>query len=403
MPSVSRPAAPTRPSVFEIFAIFLRLGLTCFGGPIAHLGFFREEFVRRRAWLTDAAFADIVALCQFMPGPSSSQVGIALGLRQGGIAGAIAAWTGFTLPSAALLCAFGLLVGRHGATAQAGWLHGLSLVAVAVVAQALWGMLRTLAPDRPRVAIAVVSTAIMLAFATPLAQLAVLVLGALAGWLLRGRLPAMGGHSEAIGAGGRVHAVLMIGLFVLLLLGLPALATVSGNYPLHLFASFFRVGSLVFGGGHVVLPLLEQVVVPPHWVTPEAFIAGYGAAQAVPGPLFTFAAFLGAVSNQQPAGVVGATIAVVAIFLPSFLLVIGVMPLWERLRALAACRYALMGVNAAVVGLLAAAFYSPLCVNALRGPADIAFALVALALLMAARLPPWLVVAISALAGYLFF
>lgn len=403
MPSVSHPAAPTRPSVFEIFAIFLRLGLTCFGGPIAHLGFFREEFVRRRAWLTDAAFADIVALCQFMPGPSSSQVGIALGLRQGGIAGAIAAWTGFTLPSAALLCAFGLLVGRHGATAQSGWLHGLSLVAVAVVAQALWGMLRTLAPDRPRVAIAVVSTVIMLAFTTPLAQLAVLAFGALAGWLLRGRLPEVSDHSEPIGAGGRVHAVLMIGLFVLLLLGLPALATVAGNYPLHLFASFFRVGSLVFGGGHVVLPLLEQVVVPPHWVTPEAFIAGYGAAQAVPGPLFTFAAFLGAVSNQQPAGVVGAAIAVVAIFLPSFLLVIGVMPLWERLRGLAACRYALMGVNAAVVGLLAAAFYSPLCVNALRHPADIAFALVALALLMAARLPPWLVVAFSALAGYLLF
>ena len=388
----------------RIFLIFLKLGLTCFGGPVAHIGFFRDEFVKRRAWLNDDAFADIVALCQFMPGPSSSQVGIALGLRQGGVAGAIAAWLGFTLPSAVLLCAFGLAMKHYGAAASAaGWLHGLGLVAVAVVAQALWSMVRSLCPDLPRLAIAAAATAMMLSTATPLMQIVALMCGALAGWLLRHRLPAPGSAGEPIRRGTVAHSAFALVLFGSLLLVLPALASVSGRYPLQLFSSFFRVGSLVFGGGHVVLPLLESVVVPSGWVRPDAFIAGYGAAQAVPGPLFTFAAFLGSVSSQQPAGVVGAAIAIVAIFLPSFLLVIGVLPVWDRLRTVRWVRFALMGVNAAVVGLLAAAFYAPLCAHALHNAADVAFAVAALALLTALRLPPWLVVAIAALSGALIF
>jgi len=396
--SMARLTAP------RIFLIFLKLGLTCFGGPVAHIGFFRDEFVKRRAWLSDEAFADIVALCQFMPGPSSSQVGIALGLRQGGLAGAFAAWLGFTLPSAVLLWAFGLVMTPYGAgAASAGWLHGLGLAAVAVVAQALWSMTRTLCPDLPRLAIAAVAAAMMLSGATPLMQIAALLVGALAGWLLRHRLPVPGSAGEPITRSTAAHPALVLALFAALLFGLPAMAALSGSYALHLFSSFFRVGSLVFGGGHVVLPLLESVVVPAGWVRPDAFIAGYGAAQAVPGPLFTFAAFLGSVSSQQPAGIVGAAIAVVAIFLPSFLLVVGVVPLWDRLRSVRWVRYALLGINAAVVGLLGAAFYSPLCVHSLRSLTDVAFAAAALVLLWALRTPPWLVVALAAAVGELIF
>lgn len=385
----------------HIFLIFLRLGLTCFGGPVAHIGFFREEFVKRRAWLGDEAFADIVALCQFMPGPSSSQVGIALGLRQGGMPGAIAAWLGFTLPSAVLLCAFGLAMARYGQGIGHGWLQGLQIVAVAVVAQALWSMTRTLCPDVPRVAIAAVATAAMLAFSTPLAQIAVLLGGAIAGWLLRRRLPMPRAPAERLQSGTAAHSAVAWVLFVVLLFALPAAAALSQSYALHLFAGFFRVGSLVFGGGHVVLPLLESVVVPSGWVSADAFVAGYGAAQAAPGPLFTFAAFLGSVSSREPAGVAGATIAVVAIFLPSFLLVIGVLPWWERLRTMMGVRSALMGVNAAVVGLLAAAFYSPLWRSAIHSATDVAFAVVALVLLTVGRLPPWLVVLSAAAVGYI--
>jgi chromate transporter len=393
-----------RLSAPRIFLIFLKLGLTCFGGPVAHIGFFRDEFVKRRAWLSDDAFADIVALCQFMPGPSSSQVGIALGLRQSGPAGAIAAWLGFTLPSAVLMCAFGLAMTHYGAGAiSAGWLHGLGLVAVAVVAQALWSMVRSLCPDLPRLAIAAVAAIMMLSVATPLMQIAALLFGALAGWLLRHRLPVPASAVERIRSGTVAHSAFALLLFAGLLFGLPALASLTGNYAVHLFSSFFRVGSLVFGGGHVVLPLLESVVVPSGWVRPDAFIAGYGLAQAVPGPLFTFAAFLGSVSSQQPAGVVGAAVAVVAIFLPSFLLVTGVLPVWDRLRAVRWIRYALMGINAAVVGLLAAAFYSPLCVHMLRSTTDVAFATVALVLLAGLRAPPWLVVAMAALLGTIIF
>ena len=393
-------AQPVRLSALRIFLIFLRLGLTCFGGPVAHIGFFRDEFVRRRAWLSDEAFVDIVAVCQFMPGPSSSQVGIALGLRQGGLRGAVAAWLGFTLPSAALLCAFGLVMKHFGSATGHGWLQGLQLVAVAVVAQALWSMARTLCPDMPRLAIALVAMVLTLSFHSPFAQVAVLLAGALGGLLLRARLPAPSVSVEPLESGSVAHSGVALVLFAVLLCGLPIVATASGNYALHLFSSFFRVGSLVFGGGHVVLPLLESVVVPSGWVTADAFIAGYGAAQAVPGPLFTFAAFLGSVSSGQPAGIVGAAIAVVAIFLPSFLLVIGVLPWWDRVRAMSHVRFALMGVNAAVVGLLASAFYSPLWVNAIHSVTDFALAVIALLLLTKARLPPWLIVGVAAAAGY---
>jgi chromate transporter len=276
-------------------------------------------------------------------------------------------------------------------------------VAVAVVAQALWSMVRSLCPDLPRLAIAAVAAIMMLSVATPLMQIAALLFGALAGWLLRHRLPVPASAGERIRSGTVAHSAFALLLFAGLLFGLPALASLTGNYAVHLFSSFFRVGSLVFGGGHVVLPLLESVVVPSGWVRPDAFIAGYGLAQAVPGPLFTFAAFLGSVSSQQPAGVLGAAVAVVAIFLPSFLLVTGVLPVWDRLRAVRWIRYALMGVNAAVVGLLAAAFYSPLCVHMLRSTPDVAFATVALVLLAGLRAPPWLVVAMAALLGTIIF
>jgi len=393
-------APPARLSAPRIFLVFLRLGLTCFGGPVAHIGFFRDEFVKRRAWLSDEAFADIVALCQFMPGPSSSQVGIALGLRQGGLPGAVAAWLGFTLPSAALLCAFGLAMAHYGNAVGHGWLQGLQLVAVAVVAQALWNMARTLCPDAPRVAIAAIATALMLAFSSPFAQVGVLLAGAVAGWLLRAHLPEPGVSADQHRIATPAHSAVALVSFVALLCVLPVVAAASGSYALNLFSSFFRVGSLVFGGGHVVLPLLESVVVRSGWVKADAFIAGYGAAQAVPGPLFTFAAFLGSVSSRQPAGVAGAAIAVAAIFLPSFLLVIGVLPWWDRVRTMTGVRYALMGVNAAVVGLLAAALYSPLWVSAIHNATDLVLASVALLLLTMAHFPPWLVVGMAAAIGY---
>ena len=367
---------------------------------MAHLGYFRDEFVRRRAWVGEGGFADIVALCQFMPGPSSSQVGIALGLRRGGLAGALAAWLGFTLPSAVALALFGIVVGRYGDAFGLGWLQGLKLVALAVVAQALWAMARNLCPDWPRAAIAIVSAALMLALQTPLAQVGVLLFGALAGWTLRGRLPARTAGEDGLHAGGALHAGAALIAFAAALLLLPVLAAASGAYWLQLFSHFFRVGSLVFGGGHVVLPLLEAVVVPSGWVSQDAFFAGYGAAQAVPGPLFTFAAFLGSASSRHPAGLAGAAIATVAIFLPSFLLVIGVAPIWDRLRARRPVRVAMMGVNAAVVGLLAAAFWQPLLRSSIHSAVDLAFAAAALLMLTVVRVPPWAVVLIAGIAGY---
>lgn len=394
-------AAPIgRPgSLAEIFLVFLRLGLTSFGGPVAHLGYFREEIVARRRWLDDATYSDMVALCQFLPGPASSQVGIAIGTARAGVLGGLAAWLGFTLPSALAMAAFALSLGALGDVSGAGWLQGLKVVAVAVVAQAVWGMAVKLTPDRARGSVALAAAALLLIWPAALAQVVAIVAGGLIGWRL---LP---GAGEAARTPLRiaVPAALSWGsmaLLALLLVGLPALATASGSPAAALFSGFFRAGALVFGGGHVVLPLLEAVVVPPGWVSAEQFVAGYGAAQAVPGPLFTFSAYLGAISAAPPGGWAGAALAIVAVFLPSFLLLWAALPFWERLRAAPGVQSALAGVNAAVVGILLAALYDPVITSAIRGPAEVALALLAFALLQLWRTPPWLVVLLSALAGW---
>jgi chromate transporter len=384
-------------SALEVLGVATRLGLTSFGGPVAHLGYFRDEYVRRRRWITEDAYADIVALCQLLPGPTSSQVGVAIGILRAGLPGAIAAWLGFTLPSAILLVAFAFGLQRLGVT-DAGWLHGLKIAAVAVVANAVWGMARSLAPDRERATIAVVSAIIVLAWSGAPGQVLVIVLAGLIGSRLfsgasgeaRASLPPVIGRRTAI--------VAMV-LFFALLGGLPILRQVVTNPALVLFDSFFRVGSLVFGGGHVVLPLLQAEVVPPGWVTTEEFVAGYGAAQAVPGPLFTFAAYLGAVRHEAPNGIAGAALALVAIFLPTFLMVVGALPFLRALRARAGFQAALRGINAAVVGLLLAALYHPVWTSAIKTPADFALALAAFALLALWNAPAWLVVVIAALGG----
>jgi chromate transporter len=386
-----------RGGALEVLGVFLRLGLTSFGGPVAHLGYFRAEFVERRRWLDEQTYADIVALCQFLPGPASSQVGITIGTARAGLLGGLAAWCGFTLPSAVALTLFALGLGALGG-AESGWLHGLKVVAVAVVAQAIWGMAGKLTPDRLRASMALAAAALLLLWPSALAQIVAIGAGGLIGWRL---LPVT---AVAAGVPLRVRvprglALACWALLATLLIGLPLLRTVADSPPLALFDGFFRSGSLVFGGGHVVLPLLEAVVVPPGWVSTAQFTAGYGAAQAVPGPLFTFAAYLGAISAAPPGGWAGAALALVAIFLPSFLLVWGALPFWEALRTQPAAQAALRGVNAAVVGILIAALYSPVFISAVAGPADLALALAAFALLQLWGLPPWLVVLLSALAG----
>jgi chromate transporter len=390
-------AATDRTSPAAIFRIFLVLGCTSFGGPVAHLGYFRNEFVERRRWLSDAAYADLVALCQFLPGPASSQVGIALGLFRGGLAGAVAAWLGFTLPSAAALVAFGLLLAQWGSAGSGAWLHGLKVVAVAVVAQALWGMGRSLCPDLARASIAVAAALAVSLVPGVWGQVGVIVAGGIIGWLAfrPGAPPA---HSPFPVRLARRTGMIALALFFFLLLVLPLLAAGSNLYALQLADSFYRAGALVFGGGHVVLPLLQAEVVP-RWVDGEAFLAGYGAAQAVPGPLFTFAAYLGAVSSGAPSGIAGAVIALAAIFLPAFLLVIGALPLWEEARRHPAMQRAMLGVNAAVVGLLLAALYHPVSTSAIRSPQDFALAAAALLLLMFWKVPPWAVVIFCAAAA----
>ena len=315
----------------EVLAVFLRLGLTCFGGPVAHLGYFRDEFVIRRRWLDDRSYADLVALCQFLPGPASSQVGIALGLLRARYAGALAAWAGFTLPSAMAMILFGYGIDALGGAAGSGWLHGLKVAAVAVVAQAVLGMARTLAPDRARATLAVVAAIVVLAMPSVWGQIGAIVLGGVAGMLLFRGGAEIAPDSLPLHVSRPVGTVLLA-LFFILLVGLPLLASAMPSHALAVFDAFYRTGSLVFGGGHVVLPLLQASVVPPGWVSNEAFLAGYGAAQAVPGPLFTFAAYLGTVMGPQPNGWAGALICLGAIFLPSFLLVIGALPFWEQLR-----------------------------------------------------------------------
>jgi len=388
-------------SALEVLGVATRLGLTSFGGPIAHLGYFHEEYVVRRRWIDEARYADLVALCQFLPGPASSQVGIAVGIWRAGLLGGVAAWLGFTLPSAVALVAFAYALRTIG-VGDAGWLHGLKVVAVAVVAQAVWGMARSLTPDRNRVSLAILASLVVLASRTPATQVLVIVAAGLIGWIFLGATPPAPGTSSTTHVPrGKGVALVSLALFVALLVGLPIARQVVPSHPLAVFDSFYRTGSLVFGGGHVVLPLLQSEVVTPGWVTNEEFIAGYGAAQAVPGPLFTFAGYLGAVMHQPPNGWMGAVWALAAIFLPSFLLVIGTLPFWESLRGRSRSQAALRGINCAVVGLLLAAFFDPVWTSAITSRADFGLALVAFGMLVFWRVPPWLVVVIAAVAGAL--
>lgn len=385
--------------VLEVLGAFTRLGLSSFGGPVAHLGYFREEFVHRRRWLDETQYADLVALCQFLPGPASSQVGMALGISRAGLWGALAAWVGFTLPSAVLLVLFALGVVAAGPLDDAGWLRGLKIVAVAVVAQAALGMARTLTPDRARAGMAVGAAVLVLLAPTAAMQIVVMLFAGLLGWRF---LPVdtSGGTWAFPQVLSRRLGVVFLAVFATLLLGLPVLRDLIGGPVLSLLDSFFRAGSLVFGGGHVVLPLLEAEVVPSGWVTHDAFLAGYGATQAVPGPLFTFSAYLGAVSTVGLPRLVAAGVALVAIFLPSFLLVAGALPFWNTLRTRPAVQAGLRGVNAAVVGLLLAALYTPVFTAAVASPLDFALVLGAFALLEYARWAPWLVVGLGAVAGW---
>lgn len=387
-------------SPLGVLLIFLKLGLTCFGGPIAHLGYFRDEFVLRRRWIDEHAYADLVGLCQFLPGPASSQVGFSIGLMRAGYLGALAAWTGFTLPSALALLLFAYGAGRLSGPLGTGLLHGLKLTAVAIVAQAVSGMARTLCPDRERASIAVVAALIVLVSTSSLAQLAAILLGGLAGlWLCRGERTAAAGHLAM--PVSRAAGVVALAGFVLLLAGLPLLRAVTGSSAVALAEAFSRSGALVFGGGHVVLPLLREAFVAPGWVSDDAFLAGYGAAQAVPGPLFTFAAYLGAVVAPQPHGLSGALLGLIGIFLPGLLVLLGVLPFWDSFRKRAGAQAIMRGVNAAVVGLLGAALYSPVWTSTVHGPQDFAVALVGFVLLTTWRAPPLLVVALSAAAGLL--
>ena len=389
-----------RSSAWSVFLIFLRLGLTSFGGPIAHLGYFRDEFVTRRRWLSEGSYADLVALCQFLPGPASSQVGIALGLSRAGYPGALAAWAGFTLPSAIALILFALGISRYGTAISPGALHGLKVVAVAVVAQAVWGMARNLCTDVPRVTLMAIAACVALLEPSAWGQVSVIAAAAVAGLLLFKPGQSAGHDPLPITIRRRTGAI-WLALFLALLVGLPLLAQALPNQTVAMVDAFYRAGSLVFGGGHVVLPLLQAEVVPSGWVGNDAFLAGYGAAQAVPGPLFTFAAFLGASMNLAPSGWVGGMISLLAIFAPAFLLIMGVLPFWERLRRSLRTQAALAGVNAAVVGLLLAALYQPVWTSAIVQAQDFGLALVALVALMFWKLPPWLVVIGSGVAGWL--
>ena len=383
---------------WQVFIIFLRLGLTSFGGPVAHLGYFREEFVNRRRWLSDHDYADLVALCQFLPGPASSQVGMALGLSRAGYGGALAAWLGFTLPSALAMILFALGVVHYGHGLESGALAGLKLVAVAVVAQALWGMARNLCPDATRASLMLLAAAIMLLAPWSWMQLLVILGTGLVGWGLF--KPEDLSQTEVLpGQYSRRAGGVCLSLFALLLLGLPVLVLLEPGALLALMDAFYRAGSLVFGGGHVVLPLLQAEVVHPGWVSADHFLAGYGAVQAMPGPLFTFAAFLGAAMPNMISPWLGGLLCLLAIFLPSFLLVAGVLPFWQTLHHYRTLRAALMGVNAGVVGLLLAALYDPVWTSAVHRPLHFVLVLLALGALMLWRLPPWLVVIAGGLVG----
>jgi len=387
-------------SPWAIFLIFLRLGLTSFGGPVAHLGFFREEFVSRRQWLSDRSYADLVALCQFLPGPASSQVGIALGFSRAGYSGAFAAWAGFTLPSAIALIVFAIGLSSVGSSVSADALQGLKIVAVAVVAQAVWGMARHLCTDVKRVTIMMLASCAALLIPSVWSQVSVIILAGIAGVVLFKPDQMVPHDAIAIKISRRMGAF-WLALFIILLIALPLASEVFSNQTLAIVDAFYRAGSLVFGGGHVVLPLLQTEVVPTGWVSEEIFLAGYGATQAMPGPLFTFAAFLGASMTTSPNGWAGGMIALIAIFVPSFLLVVGALPFWEALRQNLRTQAALSGINASVVGLLLAALYQPVWTSAILTAQDFALGVLALVALMFWKLPPWLVVIAGGMAGWL--
>jgi chromate transporter len=395
------PSLPVR--VLEVLRAALALGLTSFGGPVAHLGYYREAYVVRRRWLDEPAFADLVALCQFLPGPASTQVHMGIGVARAGLWGGLAAWAGFALPSAALMIGFAYGVAAFASSVPHGLLQGLKLVAVAVVAQAVWGMARTLAPDRPRGTLALLAAGAVSLWPGVAAQVGAIAVGGLVGWAaLRADAPPEGLHTPWAGLSRPLGAV-FLALFAAGLLLLPLGQLLWPGPLVALCSRFFRVGSLVFGGGHVVLPLLQEVVVAPGWVGRDAFLAGYGAAQAVPGPLFTFSAYLGAALQVPHAGPPWAAglLALGAIFAPSFLLVYGALPFWDLVRRWRAAQAALRGINAVVVGLLAAALYDPVWKAGVRTPLEFALALAAFALLALWRVPPWLVVLLSAGAGAL--
>ncbi|WP_344789789.1 chromate efflux transporter [Gryllotalpicola daejeonensis] len=417
MPS-DTPAAPPPPTppaprahpgtAVEVFRVFLRLGLTSFGGPVAHLGYFRDAFVVRRRWFSEKAYADLVALCQFLPGPASSQVGMAIGLQRAGFLGLLAAWCAFTLPSAILLTAFAFGVTALGDVAGTGWLQGLKAAAVAVVAQAVLGMARTLAPDVARATIAVGAMIAALLIPSSLGQVIVIAASAVAGllWLVAPEARTSIDETDAFAVRvPRGVAIAALAAFFALLAALPLAYAATHDGGIRLVDIFYRAGALVFGGGHVVLPLLQAGTVPTGLVSHTDFLAGYGAAQAVPGPLFTFSAFLGAVTTSGPSGLVGAAIALIAIFLPAFLLVVGALPFWDTLRGAPRVRRALMGVGAGVVGILAAALYTPVFTSGVAGAGHPALALaVAAAAFLALQFwkaPPWAVVIAAGVIGFL--
>ena len=385
-------------SPWRVFRVFLRLGLVSFGGPIAHLGYFRDEFVARRQWLTDSAYAELVALCQFLPGPASSQVGMAIGLSQAGIRGAVAAWCGFTLPSAVLMVLFALGLVHWGSALPAESLHGLKWVAVAVVAQAVWAMGRMFCIDAPRVLMAVATTLVVVWWPHTWVQWLLIAVGAMTGLALRRASDTAGADGMTVLLSARTGVAMLVAFLILLLL-LPWVARYSMAPAVQVFDAFYRTGALVFGGGHVVLPLLQAEVVAPGWIGTDEFLAGYGFAQALPGPLFAFSAFLGTAMSAGPGGWLGAMVCLLAIFLPSFLLIVGVLPFWSRVRRQRGVQAAVAGVNAVVVGLLLAALYDPLWTTAVRDWRDVAWIAVGVVMLMWAKLPPWLVVLLLGLGG----
>ena len=382
-------------TLLEIVKVSTKLGFTSFGGPTAHLGYFHEEYVRRRKWLDEKTYAELVALCQFLPGPASSQVGIGIGVVRGGVIGGIVSFLGFTLPSVVALILFALLV-QGLDVSDAGWIHGLKIVAVAIVAHAILGMAKNLTPDLSRKAIAIAALSIVLLWQTAVAQVGVILLAGIWGYFLFKQTDEEK-PSTILFPITKKLGILCITLFFGLLMLLPLLKEITSSRLVALFDSFYRAGSLVFGGGHVVLPLLEREFVPTGLISEEAFLTGYGATQAVPGPMFTFAAYIGAVMD----GWVGGIIATVAIFLPAFLLVFGALPFWNALRTSAKMKGAFMGMNAAVVGILISAFYDPIFTSAIMGPVDFVFAVILFSLLTYWKLTPWLIVLLGVVGGSL--